>query len=108
MRAAVRVRFAAPRVVAVISSRGDTLEVPGVRAVGGHVVAARGDTLVVRVAEMDPGGAPIRGWRTTVVRTAEDQVSVREPNLEGSLFVVGLLAGAMALVAAIAASLDFS
>ena len=31
VRAAVRVRFAAPRLVTAVSTRGDTLEVPGVR-----------------------------------------------------------------------------
>jgi hypothetical protein len=102
------VRFVAPRAVAAISSRGDTLEVPGVRAVGGHVVAARGDTLVLWVTEMDPGGAPVHGWRTTVVRTAEDQVSVRQKDTGGSLFLIGALVGVMALVAAIVSSLDFS
>jgi len=102
--AAVRVRFAAPRALAAISSRGDTLEVSGVRALSGHVVAARGDTLVLRVAEMDPWAAPVHGWRTTVVRTAVDQVSVRQANTEGTLVIVSVLAAALAMFAALAYS----
>jgi hypothetical protein len=101
VRARVHVQFAAPRALAAASSRGDTLEVSGVRAVTGHVVAARGDTLVVRVAETEPRAAPVRGWRTTVVRTAGDQVSVRQENLEGSLFLIGVLVGALALLSAV-------
>jgi hypothetical protein len=100
----VRVRFAAPRALAAISARGDTLDVSGVRALSGHVVAARGDTLVLRVAGMDPWAAPVHGWRTTVVRTAVDQVSVRQANTEGTLVIVSVLAAALAMFAALAYS----
>jgi hypothetical protein len=72
-----------------------------VRAVTGRVVAARGDTLVLRVAEMDPRAAPVHGRRTTVVRTAGDQVTVRQENLEASFFLIGLLVGALALLSAV-------
>jgi hypothetical protein len=44
VRAAVRVRFAAPRLVPAVSSRGDTLEVPGGR-LGVHYRAGRAITL---------------------------------------------------------------
>jgi len=67
-------------------------------------VTARGDTLVLRVAEMDPWAAPVHGWRTTVVRTAVDQVSVRQANTEGTLVIVSVLAAALAMFAALAYS----
>jgi hypothetical protein len=104
--AVVRVRFAAPRAVAAISPRGETLEVPVVHAVTGQVVAARGDTLVLQVEEMEPRAAPVDGWRTTVVRTAGDQVSVWRENWGGTLVLIGAVAGALTVVMSMLSSLS--
>jgi hypothetical protein len=87
--------------VTAVSGGGDTLEVPGVRALSGDVESARGDTLVLRIAALEPRSDQARGRRTTFVRAAGDQVTVRQPHLGRSLVViVGILAAAMALYAA--------
>jgi hypothetical protein len=59
------------------------------------------------VAETEPRAAPVRGWRTTVVRTAEDQVSVWQENTEGTfILVVGLVLGAALLALAALSSIE--
>jgi hypothetical protein len=86
--------------VTAVSGAGDTLEVPGVRALAGHVVSARGDTLVLRVAELEPRSDQVRGQRATIVRTAGDRVMVRQPDsVRSMLALVGIAAGAFALYA---------
>jgi hypothetical protein len=88
VRAAVRVRFAAPRPVATVSGGGDTLEVPGVRALSGDLVSARGDTLVLRVSALEPKFDRAHGRRPTLVRTVGDQVMVRQPDAVRTLLMV--------------------
>jgi hypothetical protein len=50
------------------------------------------------VPGLEPPSEQVRGQRATIVRTAGDQVTVRQPNLGRSLLtIVGILADAMAL-----------
>lgn len=96
----VRVRFADPRALPAVTSRGDTATLDAASAVIGDVVAVRGDTIELRVSELRPSRPSRRGAVVRIVPAPGDRVDVREPSVLRTLGAVG---GGLLLVLGIAA-----
>lgn len=101
--AAVRVHFAAPRLVVYQSGRLQD-SVAGVPELRGRVVSLRGDTLVLRVNDRADSAGKSREAERQATLVLDQSTTVTRTEIDGWKFSYALLAGTVLIFAALVMS----